>query len=132
MEPPAVITPGQFHRFPGIGKQKGNTSGWCCLFNDRRGGCFGDWASGLSETWQANRHQAYSHAEKVAFSQEIESVRRRAADELSKCHEEAAHYAVGSWQNTSAASTDHPYLLKKHISPYTAREYNNSCYAVAS
>ncbi len=46
MEPPDVIQPGRLYRFPGAGKRNSNTAGWCKLFDDGLGGCFGDWSSG--------------------------------------------------------------------------------------
>ena len=42
LEPPDVIEPGMMYRFPGVGKRNGNTAGWCKLFEDGLGGCFGD------------------------------------------------------------------------------------------
>ena len=53
LEPPDAIEFGKLHRFPGNGKRPSNRAGWCLLFDDGLGGCFGDWSSGLSETWQA-------------------------------------------------------------------------------
>jgi len=63
LEPPAVIDPGKLHRFPGVGKRNCNTAGWCKLFDDGLGGCFGDWSSSLSEAWQANREKPFSQPE---------------------------------------------------------------------
>ena len=62
MEPPDVIEPGKIHRFPGIGKSRGNTSGWCILFEDGRGGCFGDWSTGLTKNWQAKLDKPLSQS----------------------------------------------------------------------
>ncbi len=67
LEPPDVIEPGKLHRFPGIGKRPSNRAGWCLLFDDGLGGCFGDWSSGVSETWQAKRDKPYSRAERAAL-----------------------------------------------------------------
>ena len=58
LEPPEIIRPGRFHRFPGMGKRPGNTAGWCLLFEDGRGGCFGDWSRGRQWTWQAGGRAA--------------------------------------------------------------------------
>ena len=57
LTPPDVIEPGRLHRFPGVGKGRGNTAGWCILFEAGLGGCFGDWSSSLSETWQVKRNK---------------------------------------------------------------------------
>ena len=34
LEPPGIIEPGRFHRFPGAGKNGRNRAGWCRLFPD--------------------------------------------------------------------------------------------------
>ena len=75
LQPPRVITPGKLHRFPGIGKRKGNTAGWCKLFGDGLGGCFGDWSSGFSENWQAKRDKRFSYAEREAFKRRVQESR---------------------------------------------------------
>jgi phage/plasmid primase-like uncharacterized protein len=49
---PEVIEPGRWHRFSTSGK-RGDTAGWCKLFDDMRGGVFGCYRQGLSETWSA-------------------------------------------------------------------------------
>lgn len=61
-EPPDVIEPGKLHsfRFPGVGRRSGNTAGWCKLFHDGLGGCFGDWSSDFTENWQAGRQNVTS------------------------------------------------------------------------
>ena len=59
LELPNFIEPGRMYRFPGIDKHTGNTAGWCKLFDDGLGGCFGDWSSGLSEYWQSERTQRF-------------------------------------------------------------------------
>ena len=55
LEPPDVIDTGKIHRFPGVGKPKGNTAGWCMLFDDGLGGCFGDWSTGDYDSWHAKQ-----------------------------------------------------------------------------
>ncbi len=78
MEPPDVIEPGKIHRFPGIGKRNGNTAGWCKLFDDGLGGCFGDWSSGFTENWQAKRDKPFSQSEQAAFKRHIEETQKQA------------------------------------------------------
>jgi putative DNA primase/helicase len=61
LEPPDVIEPGKLHRFPGVGKRQSNRAGWCLLFDDELGGCFGDWSSGFTENWQAKRKKPFGN-----------------------------------------------------------------------
>src|SRR5438552_12036393 len=78
LSPPDVIEPGNFHRFPGQGKRNGNTAGWCKLFDDGRGGIFGDFSTGFSETWQAERSHAMAPAEREAFRRRVEESKAQA------------------------------------------------------
>ena len=52
---PDVIEPGRMHRFSTSGRP-GDDAGWCKLFDDMRGGIFGCWRSGISDSWHMNGH----------------------------------------------------------------------------
>ena len=121
MEPPDVIEPGKIHRFPGIGKSRGNTSGWCILFEDGLGGCFGDWATGLKKPWRAKLDRKFSKSEQQVFTRNIEETRKRIAAEQKRRHADAAKKAVSIWESACMATDDHPYLLKKEIKANGAR-----------
>jgi putative DNA primase/helicase len=77
MEPPVFIIPGKIHRFPGEGKNHSNRAGRCRLFDDGLGGCFGDFSSGLSRSWQAKRNQNYNASEILAFKRKLAETRER-------------------------------------------------------
>ena len=55
LQPPEVIRPGKMQRFPGQGKKPGDDAAWCKLFDDLRGGVFGDFSIGLDEHWHTVR-----------------------------------------------------------------------------
>jgi putative DNA primase/helicase len=55
MTPPRHIPEGRFVRFPGAGKGGGNTAGWCRLITPTLA-VFGDWSTGLTETWRDAEH----------------------------------------------------------------------------
>ncbi len=115
LEPPEVIEPGKLHRFPGIGKRNGNTAGWCKLFDDGLGGCFGDWSSGFTEKWQAKREKPFSQSERVAFMRRVEEARKQAETERQQQYAEAAAKAASIWNAATPANDDHPYLVRKGI-----------------
>ncbi len=121
LKPPDVIEPGKLHRFPGVGKRNGNTAGWCKLFDDGLGGCFGDWSSGLSENWQAKRDKPFSKSERVAFMRRVEETRKRAEMERQQQYADAAEKASATWNAADPANDDHPYLVRKGIKPNSAR-----------
>lgn len=121
LEPPDVIEPGKLHRFPGAGKPPGNRAGWCLLFDDGLGGCFGDWSSGLSETWQAKRGKPFSRAERAAFARRVETAKQQAESEQRVRQTEAAKRAAAIWNAAPLAPNTHPYLARKRIYPHGAR-----------
>ena len=126
MEPPEHIEAGKLQRFPGIGKGPKNRAGWCLLFEDRRGGCFGDWSSGLSETWQAKRDKPLSQAERVAFARRVQDARKQAEAKRLARQAGAANRAASIWSTASPAPRNHPYLLRKRIQPYGARTHKGA------
>lgn len=121
LEPPDVIEPGKLHRFPGIGKGNGNTAGWCKLFNDGLGGCFGDWSSDFSENWQTKRDKPFTSKEKATFKRNIAEAQQQAEAKCKARQSEAAHKANLIWNAAPPASDDHPYLVRKGIKANGAR-----------
>jgi putative DNA primase/helicase len=123
MTPPTAIEPERFYRFPGIGKGNGNTAGWCRLFADGTGGVFGDWSSDISESWQAQRTQQMTSAEREAFRKHIEEAKAQAATERKAMQAKAAERAAAIWSAAEPASDDHPYLIRKRIKSHGLRVY---------
>jgi putative DNA primase/helicase len=131
LEPPEVVEAGKFHRFPGIGKRNGNTSGWCKLFAGCLGGSFGDWSSGLSENWQAERNRPFTAAERTEYKRQEAEAKAQADAERKIRQAEAVTKATALWKAATPANTDHPYLVRKHVSPVvTLREIEASAAAV--
>lgn len=121
LEPPDAIEPGRLHRFPGSGKRPSNRAGWCLLFDDGRGGCFGDWSTGITETWQAKRDKPFSRAERAAFARRVEKAKRQAETERYARQADAAKRAAAIWNAATPAPGSHLYLIRKRIQPHGAR-----------
>ncbi len=126
LEPPEVIEAGKLHRFPGTSKRNGNTAGWCKLFNDGLGGCFGDWSSGFSENWQAKRDKPFSHSERSAFIQRANEARTQAESERQEKYMEAAEKTADIWNPAEHANNEHPYLVRKGIKANGTRLYKDA------
>lgn len=126
LNPPTVITPGKFLRFPGLGKASINKAGWCKLFDDCRGGIFGDHSSGISEHWQPAHEVNFTESEREAFRAKVaENNKRRDAHEAA-IKATAAAKAKAIWGAAQSAPADFPYLVHKRIKPHIARIYNGS------
>jgi putative DNA primase/helicase len=121
LEPPDVIEPGKLHRSPGIGKRHGNKARWCKLFNDGLGGCFGDWSSGLSESWQWKQGKSFTVTERAAFKRRVAAeAKAQAKAERQAMRAEAATKAAAIWNAASPATDDYPYLVRKRIKAHGA------------
>jgi putative DNA primase/helicase len=114
------------HRFPGIGKSLGNRAGWCLLFDDGLGGCFGDWSSGLFETWQAKHRRPRSWAEQNSFARKAGEARRQAEAKRQTLQTIAENRAAAIWNAAKPAPRDHPYLIRKRIQPHDAKLHKDA------
>jgi putative DNA primase/helicase len=124
--PPDMIEPGKFHRFPGEGKRGGNTSAWCKLFPDGRGGIYGDYSTGLSADWQANYETPYTTAEREVFTRHVAEARAQAEADREALQGEAKIKAAAIWKGAMPAPEDHAYLVRKGIKASGARLYNDA------
>ena len=80
---PEVIEPGRWHRYSTNGR-RGDTAGFCKLFDDLRGGVFGCFRSGISETWSAADRRTMTTEQRVTLARQVmaataerEAVQRR-------------------------------------------------------
>lgn len=67
---PDDIQPGKFVRFSTNGK-RGDAAGWCQLFDDMRGGVFGDFRGGVSETWSETPRDAMTPGERSRLRKQV-------------------------------------------------------------
>jgi putative DNA primase/helicase len=125
LAPPDTIEPGKFTRFPGDRKGSRNRAGWCKLFSDGLGGVYGDYSTGLAESWQAHREKPYSPAEREAFKRQLEKTQAEARAEQQARHDAAAVEAARICQESIPAEM-HPYLESKGITPCGARLYGGN------
>src|SRR5262250_776388 len=104
LTPPDHIEPGRFHRFPGDGKHNGNTAGWCKLFPDERGGIFGDFSTGIVDTWQAGHTRPLTFSEREAFREQTERARAEADAVRCENQNQAAVRAAAIWKAATPAA----------------------------
>ncbi len=67
---PEVIEPGRLHRFATSDK-RGDDAGWCKLFADLRGGVFGCYRAGISETWRAERERPMTREQRATLARHV-------------------------------------------------------------
>lgn len=120
-EPPREITPGKWHRFSANGKRS-DTAGYCKMFDDMRGGIFGDHRSGVEHTWQAERQQDMTPEQRKAHKQAIEQAKREREAEQARVRAEAQAKAQAIWNDAQPANDNHPYLVRKGVKAYGIRQ----------
>ena len=121
LNPPEIIEPGRFYRFPGRDKRSTNRAGWCIRFPDGLGGTFGDWSSDLRVDWHARRDRPLSRSEHAARERQLRAARAAAAAEQRASQAQAANRAFHIWERSAPASASHPYLRRKRILAHGAR-----------
>jgi putative DNA primase/helicase len=67
---PDVIEPGRFHRFA-TSDRRGDDAGWCKLFDDMRGGVFGCYRKGISETWCAIDRTTMTRQQRAELARQV-------------------------------------------------------------
>jgi putative DNA primase/helicase len=119
--PDSVIADGRLHRFSSTGKP-GCDSGWYVLFGDGvPAGRFGDWRTGISESWRARSERRPSDEERGRIA------RQRAERELARQREreQAAIKARLIWSESNSVSA-HPYLTKKRVMAHGIRVFGET------
>jgi phage/plasmid primase-like uncharacterized protein len=121
IDPPAsVVLDGKIHRFKAsAGKEK---SGWYIAYADGvPAGRFGDWRTGLDETWRADIGRRLSAAEEVEHARRMAEVKAQRDAEAEARHEVASDVVSRIWEDVAPAPADHPYLVRKGIKPHDLR-----------
>ena len=121
LDAPDHIEPGRYIKFPGHQKSGSNKAAWCFMFDDLRGGVFGDYSTNMEGTWQASNSTPYTPAEREAHRQRIKAMKaQRDEAEAARCTDEADKAAL-RWCGASSACA-HPYLAHKGVHAYGIRQ----------
>lgn len=108
MSAPMDLPTGRFVRFPGAGKGRSNTAGWCKVLSPTLA-IFGDWSTGFTETWRDDSHRDDEFSRKL-LAEARERARRASLDAARRARE----VETRATQMIDEARTDtHPYLVAK-------------------
>lgn len=119
--PDTIHADGELHRFATNGRRR-NPAGWYVLHLDGiAAGSFGDWRTGLSETWRADIGRSLTDAELVAQRESIAACRRKREEAEAQARNEARIRARQEWEAASPATAEHPYLKRKGVQPHGLR-----------
>jgi putative DNA primase/helicase len=121
--PDEIIPDGTLRRFPTNGK-RGDDAGYYVLHQDGiPAGMFGDFRSGIQQTWRADVGRKLSFAEADALKRKRDKARQECEAEQARERAEAAGKAKALWKRAQPAGANHPYLSRKGVGPVaTLRE----------
>jgi putative DNA primase/helicase len=113
--PDQFVADGRLHRFSTNGRGN-DDAGWYVFHADGiPAGAFGDWRSGMVETWNADIGRALSPQENAIQRERMDATRREYKEERQKVQGAARTQAERIWNATSQAPDTHPYLRKKGV-----------------
>ena len=119
--PNHVIADGEIHRFSSNGKPA-DEAGWYVLYGDGiAAGSFGDWRTGIIQTWHAEIGRPLTHTELTDYKSRTEAMKakREALDIKSKA--EAKVRACDIWSKSTSV-TDHAYLTNKGVKAHSLKK----------
>ena len=119
--PDAIIDDGRLRRFASSGK-RGDDAGWYVFHaNGVAAGCFGDWRTGISETWRADVGRTLTATEEAAHRAATDAMRKQREADEAEAQVAAARKAEAILKASRPAPAGHPYLARKGIKSHGAR-----------
>ena len=121
---PNTIEPGPILRFDDPKGKRGNQACFCQLFSDGHpAGYFGNWRTGFYQTWVYGGVSSMTPAERQQFSQQIAQAKQQREKERAERQQKAQEKALYLWEQAYRARPEHPYLIKKQVSPNNLRQH---------
>lgn len=124
--PSQIIADGEIHRFSTNGESL-DQAGWYVLFPDALpAGRFGNWRTGLNQTWCAIGSHPQTAEEIKASVARTEYTKYLRDEETERKQQEAKVAANLIWTGGPPASDTHPYLARKKVKSFGLREHRGS------
>ena len=107
---PEVIEPGRIHRFS-TSARASDKAGWCQLFNDGRAGVFGDFRTGMSSVWTAQRRELMTPAERADMAWRMAQSKAQREDQQRQQQANKARSNSVLWAQTVPVTDGDPVEL---------------------
>ena len=107
---PEVIEPGRIHRFS-TSARASDKAGWCQLFNDGRAGVFGDFRTGMSSVWTAQRRELMTPAERADMARRMAQSKAQREDQQRQQQANKARSNSVLWAQTVPVTDGDPVEL---------------------
>ena len=117
-------TDGKILRCPVDGDRGAEKSGWYIYFsNGIPAGAFGNWGTGVTESWSAKSEIAMTREESAEYNRRMEYVKREREKVAIALQAEAAEVAKKNWDKATPVE-EFPYLKKKGVVSHGLRVFN--------
>ena len=126
LEPPPLIETEMFVRFPGYRKGRGNKAGWYFLQADECCGWFGDWSTGLFESWLSDNNRLNHSRKGKGRSRSTHVGNPNENIKLAEKHRVAGQRAREIWRRARDVDPEHRYIRSKRIRPLGAKSYQTA------
>lgn len=121
--PNEIIADAQLHRYHIEGDKSGSKNGWYVLHLDGVPcGIYGSWKKGLHLKWSAKKQDYMTASERRHQIERIKEACTMRNMMKAKEQQEAALRAECLWIDYPKANPTHPYIVKKRILPFHARQ----------
>lgn len=118
-----IVADGFLHRFHVEGDKRGSKNGWYVMhLHPVPCAMFGTWKTGISTKWCLKTQKQMSRYECEEYRRQINDAIYQQRNTLIKVQEKAAIRAGEIHSASFAANKFHPYLIKKRIPRFTARQ----------
>jgi putative DNA primase/helicase len=107
---PEVIEPGRIQRFSTSGRAS-DKAGWCFGFEDGRAIAFGDFRSGMSSVWTAQRRELMTPAERADMARRLAQAKAQRDAQQRQQQADNARRNAALWANTMPVSDGDPVAL---------------------
>lgn len=121
--PKDIVADSKLHRFHVEGDKTGSKNGWYVLYLDGIScGVFGSWKKGSYFKWSSKIKSLMTATERNQQREKIKEACRIRDEMKTKEQNQASSRAEDLWYSSRPVNPDHPYILKKRISVFCARQ----------
>jgi putative DNA primase/helicase len=124
-KPIDLIPDRKIRRYRVEGDKAGSLNGWFVLFDGGvLAGAFGTWKTDESHTWHQAGTKPSTPEERAALRRHLQAASAARAAEQVRVHQGARERAAKLWATARPANDAHPYLQRKGIKGFGARQLN--------
>lgn len=110
-------------RFHIAGDKPGSANGFARFWSDGiPAGVFGSWRTGQKYLWCVKQDHQITPTQRRAIQERIRAVQAEREAEQLHGHQRVSEAATARFSALPGASANHPYLVRKRIPPFTARQ----------